>query len=300
MAEPKRFIIFYSWQSDLPDSSNKTLIRHALRGAASAIEQSESGLIIEIDEATREASGSPNIPAMILSKITTADVFVCDITTINATQSSRKMPNPNVVFELGYAIAQVGWERAILLFNKEFGAFPDDLPFDFDRHRIADYSASAPPSPRQRKNLIELLRNAIIAVVRNNPKRPTNEESPEQRKRTRDIQKIIEVMSTLHIPTIDNHVMNCPRTITEEVFFFWEGFNAVMNSSLFHLYDQNLLDLFRRFHYAFRATISHGECYHQNFNGSGYILPILATFPYHQTKKLFGRTYRRPHILCTN
>jgi hypothetical protein len=108
MSEPKRFSVFYSWQSDLPDPSNRSLIRQALRAAASTVEQKEKNLIIEIDEATRSVSGSPNIPATILSKIAVADAFVCDVTTINSEQSGKKTPNPNVVFELGYAIANVG------------------------------------------------------------------------------------------------------------------------------------------------------------------------------------------------
>ena len=78
MSEPKRLSVFYSWQSDLPDGSNRAFIRQSLRFASSAIEGNNPDLIVEVDEATRNVSGSPNIPATILAKIKTADIFVCD------------------------------------------------------------------------------------------------------------------------------------------------------------------------------------------------------------------------------
>jgi hypothetical protein len=271
MSEPKRFSVFYSWQSDLPDTSNRAFIRQALRFAASSVEKSEGGVIVEIDEATREVSGSPNIPATILSKISVADAFVCDMTTINGGQPNRKVPNPNVVFELGYAIANVGWERSILLFNKECGAFPGDLPFDFDRHRISDFTASDPPSDRQRRNLVDLLSTALASVIKKNPEKPNSAESPEQKRRNRDIENINWALKTLHLPTLDQHVLDCPHMMMDRVLYFWEGFNGVMNNSLFHLYDQELLNLFRSYREAFHETVRHGECYHPNVDCSAYI-----------------------------
>jgi hypothetical protein len=68
-------------------------------------------LKIILDEATRGESGSPNIPMTILEKIKVSDAFICDITTINsnAPEELRRTPNPNVLFELGFAVAHLGW-----------------------------------------------------------------------------------------------------------------------------------------------------------------------------------------------
>lgn len=235
--------------------------------------------MIEIDEATRNVSGSPNIPATILSKISVADAFVGDITTINGTQPDRRVPNPNVVFELGYAVATIGWERSILLFNKEHGRFPDDMPFDFDRHRVSDFHGSSPPTDKQRKSLIELLSTALASIVRANPDKPNSTESPEQKMRDRDIENINWVLRTLHLPTLDQHVLDCPKMITDKVLHFWEGFDGVMNNSLFHLYDQKLLGLFRSFHEAFRETVRHGEYYHANIDSTAYIFSNPGDLP---------------------
>ncbi len=58
--------IFYSWQSDLPDNTNRKLIRDALHLIIPELENDR--LKIFIDEATREEAGSPNIPLTIMEK----------------------------------------------------------------------------------------------------------------------------------------------------------------------------------------------------------------------------------------
>ncbi|MFA6273963.1 MAG: hypothetical protein WC662_02275 [Candidatus Paceibacterota bacterium] len=89
--------IFYSWQSDLPKDSNLNGIRQSLRNAANEIEHNYAETRLDLDEATRNTSGSPNIPLTIFNKIDACDVFICDVTTVNHdSDDQRKMPNPNV------------------------------------------------------------------------------------------------------------------------------------------------------------------------------------------------------------
>lgn len=80
-------------------------------------------------------TGSPNISKSIFDKIFVSDIFVCDVTTINGNAPSelRRTPNPNVLIELGYAAATLGWERILMVHHKHYGQFPSDLPFDIDR-----------------------------------------------------------------------------------------------------------------------------------------------------------------------
>lgn len=156
MENQKEFLIFYSWQSDLPEKTNLKAIRSALRNASSLVEE-DADIRVTLDEATRGESGSPNIPATILQKISACDLFVCDLTTINSSsgEECRKTPNPNVLFELGYAVSILGWGRVVMLFNKHFGKFPDDLPFDIDRHRASPYLLSEEDS-KNKSNVIEI------------------------------------------------------------------------------------------------------------------------------------------------
>jgi hypothetical protein len=139
MAATKNVRVFYSWQTDSPKKTNLNAIRGALKAAAEKIAKTRPDLEIAPDEATRGTSGSPNIAMKILEKIQGADVFLADITTITASGAKRPCPNPNVSYELGYAVGELGWDRVILLFNKALGDFPKDLPFDIIQQRASPY-----------------------------------------------------------------------------------------------------------------------------------------------------------------
>ncbi|MFL5788974.1 MAG: hypothetical protein ACJ748_13025 [Flavisolibacter sp.] len=82
--------------------------------------------------------GSPSIVESITGKIAKSDVFVCDISIINPESSGRQTPNPNVLYELGFATAILGWDRIIMVLNTAFGEL-DKLPFDLRGRRILPY-----------------------------------------------------------------------------------------------------------------------------------------------------------------
>lgn len=70
--------VFYSWQSDLPNSTNRNLILKALENAAKKVRDDDS-IEVEpvIDRDTRDVPGAPNIAETILKKIAESEVFVC-------------------------------------------------------------------------------------------------------------------------------------------------------------------------------------------------------------------------------
>ncbi len=133
--------IFYSWQSDLPNKTNWTFIEDSIILATKELKKIQPIPInINIDRATREDTGSPDITESIFSKISNSSVFVADISIVNSSDESiRKTPNPNVLIELGYAARTLGWEKIICIYNTDFGSF-DDLPFDLRNRRIMPYS----------------------------------------------------------------------------------------------------------------------------------------------------------------
>lgn len=277
--EPSRKTIFYSWQSDLPHESNRSLIRAQLREAINKVEEQHAGLTIQLDEATRDLPGSPHIPTAITDKIREADFFVCDVSTINSDDLiARKCPNPNVVFELGYAVATLGWGRIVMLTNTEFGTL-DDLPFDFDRHRVSPYKAAIEPSRSQKSDLRALLAMALASMVSADPERPGAELSPEQKRRRRDIANLTELLSVVHIPTIDQHIESAPHKLLGRVLDVWEHFHNTFDSSRFHLYDQPLMELLTRFYRAFHETVRHGEYYHATVNHTAYIFTNPGDLP---------------------
>lgn len=137
------YTVFYSWQSDLDNRFNRSFIQDALEKAARTISNDQSfALEAVIDRDTYGMPGSPSIVESITGKIAKSDVFVCDISIINSTSNDRQSPNPNVLYELGYASAILGWDRIILVQNTAFGG-PEKLPFDLRGRRILPYFVDA-------------------------------------------------------------------------------------------------------------------------------------------------------------
>jgi hypothetical protein len=130
--------VFYSWQSDLPNNSNRGFIETALIRAAGKIGADESVEVVPVvDRDTVGLPGSPNIVEAILRKIDECAAFVADVSIIG-TAGDRPTPNPNVLIELGYALKRLGWQRIILLQNTHFGT-PERLPFDLRMTRVVTY-----------------------------------------------------------------------------------------------------------------------------------------------------------------
>jgi hypothetical protein len=134
-----RFIIFFSWQSDLPRSRNHDFIEECLGEAISQVSV-EPGIELDlsIDRDTKNQPGSPDISEVIFDKIDDCDMFVGDVSIINA-QGGRPTPNPNVILELGYAAKRLGWKKVTGVFNLAYGKV-EELPFDLRKRRVVKYS----------------------------------------------------------------------------------------------------------------------------------------------------------------
>lgn len=259
---PEQIRVFFSWQSDSPASTNSNAIRRSLEAAARAIEAKFPGTAIVLDEATRDTPGSPNIAGKIMEKIDAAHIYVADITTVTPAQATRPCANPNVLIELGYAVAQAGWDRIILLFNSAIGDFPRDLPFDIMQNRVSKYhlkpDLATKPTSKVAAELEKLLEVAIQAVIDKNPKTPVELRgmAPEKIRHQRDVENLNWLLSQVHIPTLDDHICGVPRVIRDRIFWFWEGFKGVVTNSLFHLYDPALEEAIVTLFHNWQTTLS--------------------------------------------
>lgn len=132
--------VFWSWQSDLIPDFTKNFIRKALQQALKDAANDlnlESADRLELDHDTKGEAGLVEIATTIFNKIDECEVFVADITPIGISESNgqtKKIPNPNVMIELGYALRELGHQRVITVANLNFGGRPEELPFDL-RHR---------------------------------------------------------------------------------------------------------------------------------------------------------------------
>jgi hypothetical protein len=270
--------VFYSWQSDLIRTEPTSPIRSALRSARAAVEKKfkHHDLTIELDEATRNEAGSPNIPATLLAKIAACDVLVADVTIVNSadTSGSRKMPNPNVVFELGYGVAKVGWNRVILLCNESFGSVKD-LPFDFDRHRVSTFRLE----PGQSSSGLEaLLCQALETIIAKAPPKPSHSFSAEAETRKRDVRTMGELLKHIHWPTLRLHIEDAPKIVRSEIFDFWEHFRHRIGLSTYVIYDPRLSGLIANLGKHWGASLAHGSRYEQKA-ANGYYMFTYSAIP---------------------
>ena len=78
------FEVFFSWQLDLPEESNRSVIRSAINIATEALnDDTVLNVTVRRDEASRDLIGSTRIAESLFAKIRNAQAFVCDISKIH-------------------------------------------------------------------------------------------------------------------------------------------------------------------------------------------------------------------------
>ena len=137
----KEVIVFYSWMTDRPRSENLQYIRKKLSEDCKKLEK-EFGLKIKIDTDSRGEDGSRPIEENVMKKINECALFVGDITPIYPRLPwlwwHKPTPNPNVLYELGYAVSSLGWNRCIMVWNSKYGK-QAKAPFDIRNHTAVSY-----------------------------------------------------------------------------------------------------------------------------------------------------------------
>lgn len=183
--------IFWSWQSDTPQNTGRHFVRGVIADLARSLndndeiedaerpereadsnaddsrdEQLADDGRIEVDHDTHGVGGSPPIADTILRKIREAAVLVADVTPISSTAAGKRVPNPNVMIELGYAMKVLGHERIVLVMNGAEGAALKYLPFDL-RHWRAPiiYKLRKDASEEQRLEVAKELKTALRARI---------------------------------------------------------------------------------------------------------------------------------------
>lgn len=166
--------VFYSWQSDLENRTNRSFIQYALQKAIEAVLETELEIDLALDRDTQNTIGAPDIAKTILDKIDRATVVIADVSIINAGSSKRLTPNPNVLFELGYAVRSLSWDYVLPVFNLATDRI-EDLPFDLRSRRPITYKMpnDAVEKKDELKNLARTLQAGIQAILESRRKRKT-------------------------------------------------------------------------------------------------------------------------------
>jgi hypothetical protein len=181
--------IFYSWQSDLPNSTNRGFIGDCLERAIKEL-RADPNLRVDpcLDRDTQNVPGSPDIASTIFDKIDNCGLFVCDVSIVNPNSSQRTTPNPNVLIELGYAVKTLGWSRIVCVFNGASGRI-QDLPFDLRQRRVRSYTVhEGDEKTDQRKLLVGMLKADLGNIF--NAMLPRQGTMPEESRDSADIHSI--------------------------------------------------------------------------------------------------------------
>lgn len=169
-------VVFYSWQSWTDGGANRNFIEDCLGRAIRDIRKDDSlRLDPVIDRDTQGVPGSADIANTIFGKVADADVFVADVSFAVEDATGRRTPNPNVLVELGYALAKLGEGKVVCVLNVATGRV-EDLPFDIRGRAVATYELppkSAAPDEAawqavradQRRQLVGRLKHALVAVL---------------------------------------------------------------------------------------------------------------------------------------
>lgn len=270
--------VFYSWQSDLPSANNRGAIEKALKAASQQFQQKpgwptvavelagrkpdgpdEVAVSMKVDQAAKGLPGSPRIPDAIIQKIQASDVFIADISTVNGgSRRYRRTPNPNVMFELGYAAAVLGWERVLLVMNIA-GQRRSEIPFDIQGHLYFPYDLASDTSDRKAviQKLGGLLASSISLIGVTNPPRPTElrGKTKAQLQREHDVRMMSAVLSTLSLPLLQDHLDAAPDYFKFATAMLKDEFDAVYRAVGFYLHDAKLEALVKSFAHAFARSI---------------------------------------------
>ena len=181
----------------------------------------------------------------------------------------RKTPNPNVLIELGFAIAYLGWNRIVLLFNTAFGDINKDIPFDLSSQRITPFSCNENIDDQAKmklesKKLTDTIYTALKSIIDDNPtKAYSNKEFQEaELKLNRDIENLELMFSHFNTDIFQKHIEYLPRVIYEDATFFWEGLKVVLDKNDFNFYDEELSKYSKKLNELLSESFSCSSYYH--------------------------------------
>lgn len=195
---------------------------------------------IKIDEATSNQVGTLHIPNAILQNISNSDFFVVDLTTVGATfDKVKKLQNPNVLIELGYAVSQLGWDRIIILFNKEFGEFKD-LPFDIEKRSCLDFKITSAEDKNGIGQLRENLITRITQIIEVNPDRPSRMTEVVDKERANDIKTIKAILVWMAPTEMDYLLEHGSSRVKKSLLAGAQKLDDFTESVTFHVTDKAL------------------------------------------------------------
>jgi hypothetical protein len=148
---------------------------------------------LTVEQGMKGVPGSPEVATMMFEKIGESAIFVGDVSLVGAVRRGRKLlkrvPNPNVSIEEGFAAGVLGWERVICVSNEHFGK-NEEQAFDQRNCRFPISYRLAPDATEEEKAKVskDLRKNLINAI---------------DTVRKYELRKSERVLEQLNVPTIE-------------------------------------------------------------------------------------------------
>ena len=114
-----------------------------------------------------------------------------------------------------------------------------------------------------------------------NPKRPAELKglTREKIEHDHDVENMTWLMRSLHLPTLDQHILDLPYAISDRAIWFFENFRGVVANSLFSLYDPVLRGAVDTLFQAWTRALSHDEQYHDTPSGRLHVFSNPGDMP---------------------
>lgn len=181
------FTLFYAWQNDTPKEINRFFIKNVLKDAIKAIRKdADINDSPRLEHDTKGVPGMPDIMSTIMNKISSAGIFVGDLTFIASSATGKLTPNPNVMFELGYALSELGDTRIVTIINEAYGQ-TNKLPFDIisRKHPISyTLTEGQQMSSEDRSKIVNQIAEALRLIIK---KEPLSKLDPSLRRKVENI-----------------------------------------------------------------------------------------------------------------
>ena len=154
------FNTFFAWQSENTREC-RNLIEECLKKALKNLALPQA--VAKLDRDTQGCPGTPDVVETILKKIQSAGAFIADVSLVGTDQRNKRIPNPNVMFELGFAVENKGWNKILLVINEDFAPW-EEAPFDLGGSRRWPIKYSLPKDGDKSSAKEKLVKSLTIAL----------------------------------------------------------------------------------------------------------------------------------------
>ncbi len=287
--------VFFSFQTWIGQKTNKEAIEAALEKAK---EDLKATITLEWSVATTDMPGAKNIFDEIQEKIQNADIYFADITEV-AQKENQSLPNPNVLIEVGYAIGEVGWNRMVLFLNSAHGKI-DFVPFNIRNNRISRYNLSDEKNMEKVEKLHKLVKDAIEAIIKDAPKRPSELRNVpiEKLRHDSDVRNIRRLLSRCHLPSIQTDLKIRPDYALWAALDSWDHLETTVSDYVFNVHDDQLKKALKELEKCSQQINRYGHAYQLSPNGGKLKLsPDLPSSPsLDEERNQIAETCQSAHI----